>query len=207
MKFVLFVEGHTERKALPQFLKRWLDEKLSQPIRITPVRFDGWADYLDEVQKKARMHLAMPGDPDVIAVIGLLDLYGPTVYPDTVSNAGDRIDWARNNIERKVNHERFRQFFAVHEVEAWLLSQPEVFPSSIRRSLPKAKEPETVDFDKPPSKRLHELYEQHTGRGYKKVTQGASLFRKLDPEVAYEKCPNLKAMLDEMLSLAQQAGL
>jgi hypothetical protein len=30
MKFVLFVEGYTEKKALPEFLKRWLDPRLSQ---------------------------------------------------------------------------------------------------------------------------------------------------------------------------------
>lgn len=31
MMFVLFVEGHTEDKALPRFLKKWLDPQLSTP--------------------------------------------------------------------------------------------------------------------------------------------------------------------------------
>ena len=38
MKFVLFVEGHTER-AIPEFLKRWLDPQLSQRAGIQTVRF------------------------------------------------------------------------------------------------------------------------------------------------------------------------
>ncbi len=45
MNFALFVEGHTER-AIPAFLKRWLDPRLSQPVGIKPVRFKGSGDYL-----------------------------------------------------------------------------------------------------------------------------------------------------------------
>ena len=42
MKFVLFVEGHTEKAALPAFLKRWLDPQLEQRVGLKPVRFEGW---------------------------------------------------------------------------------------------------------------------------------------------------------------------
>jgi hypothetical protein len=45
------------------------------------------------------------------------------------------------------------------------------------------------------------------GRHYKKRVHGADLFAKLDPEVAYGKCPHLKMMLDEMLRLAEEAGI
>jgi len=41
MKFVLFVEGPTERLSLPSFLKRWLDARLNQPVGIQPVKFEG----------------------------------------------------------------------------------------------------------------------------------------------------------------------
>lgn len=47
MKFVLFVEGHTEQKAVPSFLKRWLDPRLRQPVGIRTVRFDGWGELPD----------------------------------------------------------------------------------------------------------------------------------------------------------------
>lgn len=40
-----------------------------------------------------------------------------------------------------------------------------------------------------------------------KVTYGTSLFGKLDPDVAYGECPNLRTMLDAMLGLAKSAGL
>lgn len=42
---------------------------------------------------------------------------------------------------------------------------------------------------------------------YKKTVDGANLFADLDPAVAYEKCPHLKAMLDTLLSLARHFGL
>jgi hypothetical protein len=71
---------------------------------------------------KARLHLAKP---DVIAVIALLDLYGPTFYPDQCLAAEERYTWAKARLEKQVNDPRFRQYFAVHDVEAWILSQPE----------------------------------------------------------------------------------
>jgi hypothetical protein len=208
MKFVLFVEGYTEQKAVPSFLKRWLDRRLKQPVGIKPVRFEGWPELLDDVEKKAHMYLEGPGRSDVIAVVSLLDLYGPTIYPDHLQSAVDRDQWGRDHIEKKVNHKRFRHFFAVHETEAWLLSQPGVFPAGIRKVLPKkAATPEQVNFNEPPACLLKNLYMQIIRKPYKKVVDGGQLFGKLDPEVAYGKCPRLKALLDEMLTLAKAAGL
>ena len=207
MKFVLFVEGHTESEVLPRFLKRWLDPRLSQPVGITRVRFEGWCEFIDDVEQKASEYLEGSRRDGVIAVIGLLDLYGPTIYPDHAQDAPARIAWAKEHIESKVGHPKFRQFFAVHELEAWLLSQPEVFPRNIREAFPRTiTNPEQVNFDEPPAKLLNRLYRQKTRRNYKKVVNGLDLFAKLDPKVAYSKCPNLKHLLDEMLALAQAAG-
>ena len=137
MRFVLFVEGHTE-KALPSFLKRWLDPRLSQPVGIKPVRFDGWRELVDDVAKKAQMHLTMPGHEDIIAVVSMLDLYGPTIYPAAATSALEREQWGRAYVQGKVGHAKFRHFFAVHEIEAWLLSQPSIFPAEVRNLFPKS---------------------------------------------------------------------
>jgi hypothetical protein len=205
MKFVLFVEGKTEQKAVPAFLKRWLDPRLKQPVGIKPVKFDGWAELVKDVPVKAKMYLA---GPDVIAVVSLLDLYGPTIYPAHAATAADRIAWGKQHIEQIVGQAQFRHFFAVHEVEAWLLSDAFLFPVQVRNSLPaKTQHPETVNFDTPPAVLLDRLYTQTSGRGYKKVAYGKDLFGKLDPETAYAKCPQLKMLLDEMLALAKEAGL
>jgi len=208
MKFVLFVEGHTEKKSLPEFLKRWLDPLLSQRVGIKIVRFDGWSDYVRETPKKARLYLDGPDRGDIVAVIGLLDLYGPTFYPENMTNAKERYDWAKRDLERQVDRPKFRQFFAVHECEAWLLSQGEVFPMEIKKALPgRCAQPETVNFNEPPKKLLQKLYKEKLQTSYKEVTHGAELFSELDPKAAVDKCPRLGEMLNEMLTLAQAAGL
>ena len=206
MKFVLFVEGYTEDKALPEFLKRWLDPRLGKPVGIKTVRFEGWQELVKDTPQKALMHLNGPDRDDIIAVIALIDLYGPTFYPNTKKSADERFDWAKEVLEKKVNHPKFFQFFAVHETEAWLLSEPDLFPVEVRKAFPaKAANPETVNFDEPPAKLLERLYSLKTDRKYKKVTNGKELFGRLDPNLAYGKCPRLKELLDKMLELSKES--
>jgi len=209
MNFVLFIEGYTERKALPTFFKKWLDPQLSQPVGIKTVRFDGWPELVKDTPKKAGLYLNGPQKHEIVAVIALLDLYGPTLlYPADKKTAQERYEWAKAYLESKVNHPRFRQFFAVHEIEAWLLSDPNLFSAEIKKALPgKIKHPEEINFDAPPAKLLQNLYQQKTKRTYKKTTDGNELFNKLDPNLAYVKCPRLKELFDEMLRLSQEAGL
>lgn len=206
MKFILFVEGYTEDKALPAFLKRWLDAKLPQPVGIKPVRFEGWAELRREVKRKTHLYFNSRQADDIIAVVALIDLYGPTFYPAHLTTADERYEWAKSDIEREVGHARFRQFFSVHETEAWLLSQPNLFPAEVSGGFPgRVSQPETVNFTEPPAKLLERLYRDRLRRTYKKIVDGKSLFDRLDPETAYRKCPRLQELLDEMLELSQQA--
>ncbi len=204
MKFLLFCEGETEERGLPAFLKRYLDTHLEQRVGMKAVKFRGWSDLYKNAKRKAHLRLK---EDDVIAVISLLDLYGPTFFPGDVTSAGDRCSWAKNHIEKLVDHAQFYQFFAVHEVEAWLLSNPNLFPPDVRKGFPGSiSNPETVNFDEPPAKLLDRLYKEKTRRGYKKVTYGKQLFSKLDVDVAKGKCPRLAEMLDRMVELAKGAS-
>lgn len=206
MRFIFFIEGYTEDKALPQFLKKWLDLRLPNPVGIRTVRFEGWPQLVKDAPLKAKMHLNGPAKDQIIAVISLLDLYGPTFYPNNLTDSKERYIWAKEYIEKKVNQPNFFQFFAVHEVEAWLLSQPTIFPYDVKKSFPsKTQQPETVNFNEPPAKLLKRLYPLHINRSYKKVVNGKELFGKLDPDIAYNKCPSLKELLDKMLDLASNS--
>lgn len=103
---------------------------------------------------------------------------------------------------------KFRHFFAVHEIEAWLLSDQTIFPIEVRKALPKsAARPETVNSNDHPSKLLERLYREKLKQEYGKILTGSKLFKALNPDIAYTKCPYLKEMLDEMLRLAKAAGL
>jgi len=127
-------------------------------------------------------------------------------FPPNLSVA-QKCAWAKGELEHRVGDRRFRQHFAVHETEAWLLSDPSVFSESVRSYLDDlSRRPEAVNFQRPPSKRLHEAYRVE-GREYKKVIDGSHLFGQLTPESAYAKCPHLALLLEDMLSLAKAAGL
>lgn len=149
------------------------------------------------------MHLKGPRKKEIIAVIGLLDLYGPTFYPDNKKTPAERYQWAKNHLENKVGHKHYRQHFAVHELEAWLLSDVSLFSPKLSAELKEvADSPETVNFDRPPAKFLEELYQEKLNRTYKKVTEGNKLFSRLDPETVREKCPYFKLFTDDLLELA-----
>ncbi|NUO81655.1 DUF4276 family protein [candidate division KSB1 bacterium] len=208
MKFILFCEGETEAKALPPFLKKWLDPRLQRPAGITPVNFKGWPQLVKDAPTKARMYLNAPDKEKIIAVIALLDLYGPKFYPSNITTAAQRYNWAKEYLEKAVALPKFKQFLAVHETEAWLLSDPNLFPHEIKSALPgKVQHPEEVNFDEPPARLLDRIYQQKTKRSYKKTTHSIGLLEKLYPNLAYSKCPKLKELLDEMLNLAKAAGL
>lgn len=203
MKFILLVEGETESKALPQFFGRWLNEQLPERIGIKTDKVSGIVD----LQTKARMYLGSKGSSDYIAVVGLLDLYGLEGMESSNKSIQELIISERQKIFQKLDSDKFRLFFAVHELEAWLLSQPDIFPKEVRKSFPSSiKNPESVDFDEPPAKLLKRLYlKKLKNRNYKKTRDGSALFSKLDPQIAHTKCPYLAEMLDEMLRLASTA--
>lgn len=209
MKFILLVEGETERVALPMFIERWFDPRQKPRAGVRPVKLQGSGKYLKEIAKMVKDQFNAPDHKEIIAVIGLLDLYGlpNDFFPSGLSDAKARYDWAKQKVEGEVGETRFRQFFAVHELEAWLLSDPGIFHRDVRKEFPASvKNPESVNFNQPPAQLLERLYQKKLGRPYRKIVDGRNLFSRLNPEIAYKKCPRLKEMLDEMLRLAKDSG-
>ena len=103
MKFVLLVEGQTERDSAAAFLKRWLDPRLRQPVAIQVVAFNGYADMVHKMATRARMYLEGSQRGEIIAVFGLLDLCGPTFYPPGKTTADERFDWGKEHFEKEVD--------------------------------------------------------------------------------------------------------
>ncbi|MCD6554826.1 MAG: DUF4276 family protein [Anaerolineae bacterium] len=212
MRIVLMVEGFTEKeKVLRDFLKRWLDPRLPQPIGIQAVRFHGSGDYLDNIATKTQWHLESEG---TLAVFGLLDLYGlPPQITGNFPRHADRdtkIELARRQIMNLIAEPyrpHFRQHFAVHETEAWLLSDPRIFPPDIASALSSydTNHPERIDFEEPPAQLLNRLWRRNRGRQYKKVTESRNRFPRLDPSLVYDRCPHFRQMMDEMLEFARRA--
>ena len=202
MKIVLLVEGDTEKKVLPEFLQRWLKGKMEPLPAIFPVNTKGCGNQLKECAFRASMHLE---SRDVLGVIGLLDLQGPDCQPHCTTTT-QRRDHLRKSLEQEVNSPHFRQHFAIQELEAWLLSDPNIFPTEVKKTLlKKVTRPETLQGNDLPGKLLERLYLEKTKRTYKKTSHGAELFAKLDPDHAAAKCPALKALLDDLLKFAASA--
>jgi hypothetical protein len=205
MFLVIFVEGHTEDKVLTNFLSKWLNDKLPEKLIIRTVNFKGYANFYKDVALRAHMHLKGPRSKELVAVIGLLDLYGPTIFPEGMILVDKKYRWAKKHIEKKVGSPRFRQHFAVHELEAWLLSNPAIFSAAIASEVEKvSKAPETVNSNQPPAKFLNNIYLEKINRTYKKITEGNRLFAKLDPEIVREKCPYFKLLTDDIYELAME---
>jgi hypothetical protein len=199
VKVILYVEGDTEKEVLPQFLRRWVDPRLKDNVGLAPVNLDGVSNYLKEFANRAQLDLGAAG---VLGCIGIIDLYGSGLpYPNGTIEA--KYEWAKNELERQVGHPRFRQHFAVHETEAWLISDPQIFPRDIASHVPKTPTPERINFHDPPSHRLKDLYWQNLGKKYRKPIEGSRLFQKLDPEVACARCPHLKLLLEDIIALAK----
>lgn len=203
MKIILLVEGETEKKVLPGFLQRWLAGKVDPLPAIKAVNTNGCDNHIKECATRARLYFK---EPDVLAVFGLLDLHGPKNIPAHCTSIKDKCDHLRQSLEKEVNSPKFKQHFAVHELEAWLLSDPTIFPPEVQRAFPaKTARPESVNSMEPPSTLLARLYRNKTNHEYKKTTHGTVLFSKLDPEVARAKCPALAALLTDLLAVAQNS--
>lgn len=207
MRFEIISEGETEKESIASFLKRWLDPQLAEPVGIRISNEKGYARAVSKFASKAKAKLAAPGNNDIVGVIGMIDLYGPE-YPAHVATVDERYDYLKTEIEGKVDDPRFRMHFAVHEVEAWLLSDKSIFPQAVQSIWPaQLAPPEKVNFQNPPSTLLKALYRRATRKNYKKITYGKQLFDKLDPATAVKACPYLKAMLEDMLAMAKAKGL
>ncbi|MBN2211890.1 MAG: DUF4276 family protein [Sedimentisphaerales bacterium] len=208
MKFVLLVEGTTEKNSIAAFLKRWLDKQLPYSVGVSADKLDGFGEFQRKAAKKAQMYLQGPKSQDTIGVIGILDLFGPNFYPSDVNTMNERYQWMVEYFEKQVGHPKFRMFMAVHEYEAWLFSRRDILPREVADQLQsEQRPPEKINFDKPPAKRLTEAYFKALNRHYKKPVDGKLLFDKLDPEIAVQKCPYLQSMLNAMLDMARQAGV
>lgn len=140
-RIVLFVEGQSECQSLGKFLKRWLDSQLpsGRGIGLQTVGFKGIDNYFDEVGSKVKHYLE---SRMANFALGVVDLYGMTSrvasrYPVDAATS-QKVSIARTVLENQVQEsvrDKFRQHFAVHEFEAWLLAYPDVWPANVTSAI------------------------------------------------------------------------
>ncbi len=201
-RIALFVEGETEL-ALPPFFHRWLDPQLpaAGKVGITPVKFQGIANYLDDVAAKTEMYLDQRRANVIVGVVDLYGLPSTRINLSTHTTLKDKVVAARAYVRQLIPtrlQPYFRQHFAVHETEAWLLAYPDEWPPAIRGPITE-RPPEEMNFHEPPSKLLTRLL----GGEYKKIVRARNILGRVDAQVAITACPFLGLLAEDLLGLAR----
>jgi len=189
---VLLVEGETET-VLKDHLKHFLDVRADLEGRPKVALRTKDIMALNEGKLRGRIRLEL-NVSDVTALVGLVD-----VYPRFADAAE-----AKAFLLRAANGDpRFYAHAAQYEVEAWLLPYWETICErvGVRHAKP-GPDPEKVDLDRPPSRRLEELYRlAKPSRRYIKTIEMATILRDKDLVVAAGQCPELMALLNTLLRL------
>ncbi len=197
MKIVLLVEGKTEKVFLPH-LRRFLETRLANRMpRMSMQVYDGRIPTGQKLKRVVERLVSESTD----AVVALTDVY--TGKAD-FTNAADAKQKMRNWVGA---NPKFFAHAAQHDFEAWLLPFWDDIQrlSGSNRAAPPG-QPEAVDHQSPPSYRIREAFRTgSTGRDYVKTRDAPRILEGKDLAVAATVCPELKALLNTILSLCDGA--
>jgi hypothetical protein len=164
---------------------------------LDPFVYDGRIPKEDKLRRTVEGLLRI-GSPPSDAVIALTDVYtGTNDFADAADAKRKMREWVGKN-------PKFHPHVAQHDFEAWLLP----FWSDIqalaghKKAAPPGP-PESVNHNRPPSHHIREIFNIGTcRRDYSKARDSARILRGKDLTVAANKCPELKAFLNTILTLS-----
>ncbi|HLP62172.1 MAG TPA: DUF4276 family protein [Candidatus Deferrimicrobium sp.] len=197
MKIVIIVEGKTEKAFLP-YLKKFLQTRLEGKMpRLGIHSYDGRIPTGDKLKRVVQNLLN--GRNAVDHVIALTDVYTGSRPPE-FTDADD----AKNKMRRWVGVEtRFHPHAAQFEFEAWLLPYwPTIQKLAGCKKNPPGINPEKVNHDNPPARRIKEIFEAGKCRdSYVKVRDAGRILQDNDLSVAIAQCLELKAFVNTIISI------
>jgi Domain of unknown function (DUF4276) len=202
MKITIIVEGQTEKafkRVLVDYLRRRLAGKMPK-LDFSPENGNiPTGDKLKRIVERLLHAKKNPSD----AVITLTDVYTGS-NPPKFKDAED----AKKNLQDWVGDEaRFYPHVALHDFEAWLLPYWEKIKklTGSNSKGPKT-QPEKVNHGKSPAYWLKEVFETgKRSRSYSKVLDAGRIFEGEDLGVAIEACPELKAFVERIIGLCENA--
>lgn len=189
-------EGPTEELAVRHFVARqWQEDGLASVglhHRCVPPREVG-PFACDSLDKR-----------DVLAVFTLVDLYGMNLVahpPDDELDA--KVERVRSWLRTQVHHHRRAQDFfphvSVHEVEAWILAEGTALSQRLQDpSIRPDPQAEWKNFQKPPKKRIGELFWRNKKTRYRETFDGQPLFSKMEFQPVYDSCPYFRKFYDDL---------
>ena len=197
MKIALIVEGRTEKAFLP-FLQKFLSSRLPDTMpRIDPFPYNGRIPKEKKLQRVVTNLLS--GSKKADHVLALTDVYTGTQPPE-FQDAAD----AKAKMRQWVGSEpRFHPHAAQYDFEAWLLPYWSMIQTLAghNKTAPSGN-PEAVNHNRPPAHRIMEVFEIGKCRdSYVKPRDAARILRDNDLSVAIERCSELKALVNTILSI------
>jgi hypothetical protein len=198
MKIAILVEGATEvafRGKLREFLQTRLGQKMP---RLKFIVQDGRIPKEEKLRRVVE-HL-LTGNSACDAVIALTDVYtGTHDFRDAADAKAKMMSWVDHNPQ-------FYPHTALHDFEAWLLPYWNTIQALAKhnRSAPSGS-PETVNHQKPPSYHIKEIFKLGGKKDYNKLIHGKKILEKNDLMLAIKACPELKAFVNQIISLCDSS--
>ena len=194
LRIYLVVEGRTE-KAFLGHLRTFLEPRLPGNMpRLSAITVDGSLPTGQELREIVRKLL----DDRADHVIALADVYTGTT-PPSFSNARE----ARLRMQEWVGKEpRFHAHAAQYEIEAWLLPYwARIQSLAGHNQANPSRDPESVNHENPPSRRIAEIFRRGNRREYSKTRDLSKILEGQDLSIAVEQCPELKALVNTILAI------
>lgn len=201
MKIALIVEGKTEKAFLPA-LRSYLMRTLGGRMPTLKAVPQGGRVPKEDKLKRLVENLLKEYD----AVIALTD-----VYTNKDPNNRDFTDAAdaKNKMRHWVgDNPNFHPHAAQYDFEAWLLPYWPALQTLAKhnRNAPSGR-PETVNHDKSPAYHIAELFESGKSRSYNKERDAPKILAANDLSIAVSQCPELKSLVNTILTLCGSAAL
>ena len=195
---MILCEGDTEELAVNYFVRRqWRDEGL-QGVGLKPVNLYG---KLEEAGRFAADYL---DDGEVLSVFALIDLLRMNRVKHQANDPLDaKVERVRSWLRSQVHHHRRAQDFfphvSVHEVEAWILAEGTALSQRLQDpSIRPDPQAEWKNFQKPPKKRIGELFWRNKKTRYRETFDGQPLFSNMSFQPVYDSCPYFRKFYDDL---------
>jgi hypothetical protein len=203
VKIAILVEGKTESAFKPYLLRYLLTRLAGKMPTLDFVPYDGRIPTGDKLRRVVAT-LLTSGTKPADAVIALTDVYTGSRPPE-FQTAKDAKDSMRGWVGAE---NRFHPHVALHDFEAWLLpywGKIQKLTGSNRKA--PGTFAEGVNHNKSPAYWLAEVF--RTGpktRSYVKARDAGRILAGEDLSLAIDKCPELKAFVDTILTLCREDG-
>lgn len=199
MRIAIMVEGKTERAFKPH-LVAFLETRLSGRMpRLDIVPYDGRLPKEAKLKRIVERLLNAPKGP-ADEVIALTDVYTGTEPPEFIDAAD-----AKSRMRRWVGpNPAFHPHAAQHDFEAWLLPFWDEVKSlaGSNHGAPQGP-PEAVNHGRPPSAHIKDAFRTGSkGKAYVKARDAGRILRGKDLAVSAARCPELKSLLNTILTLS-----